>query len=349
LTNDRIACLFSVDGVQRLGLIEPATDGGFREIQLPFSTYRAIAGDEDGLYAIASAPDRPQQIISVDVESSAFEVVCAPGVGLGRPWLSRPEVVDLPGGDGRGIHGLFYPPAHPDVNGTPGSSPPLILLCHGGPTVQVLPDYRPGIHFWTSRGFAVLEINYRGSSGWGRGYRRALDGEWGGAEVADCVDAARALAAQGRVDPDRMIIRGASAGGFTALVALAAADAFAAGISYYGISDLARLRASTHKFESHSLDWLIGPWPEAQEEYERRSPLARCEAITAPLLLLHGRQDPVVPVEQSELIARRLNERGVLCRTVYFDDEGHGFVHRANVIASLEAELAFLAEVLKAP
>jgi dipeptidyl aminopeptidase/acylaminoacyl peptidase len=347
LGDDRIACLVSIDGAQRLGVIEPG--GKFREIALPFRAYRAIATDGRDAYAIAAAPDRPAQVVRVDLAAESVEVLHAPGAALDRRRLSRPEAVDLAGSDGRRIHGLFYPPWHPDFPAGPGSAPPLILMCHGGPTVQVLPGYRPGIHFWTSRGFAVLEINYRGSSGWGRDYREALDGRWGIAEVADCADAARQLAAEGRVDPERMVIRGSSAGGFTTLAALAATDTFAAGISYYGISDLTLLRAGTHKFESHALDWLIGDWPAEAEEYRRRSPLEQVDAIEAPLLLLHGRLDRVVPVEQSELMAQRLAERGVYCLTAYFDDEGHGFVHRANVIRGLDVELEFLADVLRLP
>lgn len=193
----------------------------------------------------------------------------------------------------------------------------------------------------------MSELNYRGSSGWGRAHRATLDGHWGVADVEDCVDAARQLAALGKVDGDRMVIRGGSAGGFTVLATLASSDIFAAGISYFGIGDLRRLRTTTHKFERRSLDLLVGPWPEAATDYRHRSPIERCDAISAPVLFLHGRQDTVVPPEQSVLMAERLTASGIRCDTVFFEDEGHGFGRRANIVAALESELRFLTEVLR--
>ncbi|MEV5505493.1 alpha/beta hydrolase family protein [Streptomyces orinoci] len=269
-----------------------------------------------------------------------------PGTAPDPRWLSRPEPLTLTAADGRPVRGLYYRPAHPGYVGPPGTSPPLIVVCHGGPTAQFLAEYRPGVRYWTSRGFAVLELNQRGSSGYGRAYRAALDGRWGLADVADCVDAARTLAACGKADAQRMVLRGGSAGGFTVLATLAASDVFAAGISYFGIGDLRQLREHTHKFEQHALDLLIGPWPEAEGEYRRRSPLERCAAITAPVLFLHGRRDAVVPVEQSSLMAERLTARGIPCDLVLFDEEGHGFGRQETIVTALEAELAFVGKAL---
>ncbi|MFI9722816.1 prolyl oligopeptidase family serine peptidase [Streptomyces sp. NPDC052396] len=345
LSRGRIACLYIRGGTQRLGIIDPAT-GRVRDSGLPYTAYQAIAGAGDDLYALAAAPDRPQRLIRVDPQDFRHEVLHVPGRSLGPEWIRPPELLDLTAPAGHAIHGIFHPPAHPELTGPAGKPPPLILICHGGPTAQALPDYRPGIRFWTSRGFAVLELNGRGSSGWGRDYRAALDGQWGLADVSDCVEAARLLAAMGKADPARMVVRGGSAGGFTVLAALAASDVFAAGISYFGLGDLRLLRLNTHKFEEGSLDLLIGPWPEAEAEYRRRSPVERCEAISAPVLFLHGRRDTVVPVEQSALMAERLRARGVPCRTVFFDDEGHGFGKRANIVSALESELEFVREVL---
>ncbi|WP_052398217.1 S9 family peptidase [Streptomyces sp. NRRL F-5123] len=359
LSEGRLACIYNSGGSQRVGVIDLGTAsrrrgereaGEVREVQelrLPYKTYLAVAGEKDQLYALAAAPDRPLAVIRTDLRSGHHEVVHSPSVPVDERMMSQPENIALTAQDGRTVHGLFYPPAHPRYCGPTGTRPPLILVCHGGPTTQFLPEYRPGTHFWTSRGFAVLELNYSGSSGWGRDYRMALDGHWGLRDVDDCVQAARRLAALGKVDPARMVIRGGSAGGFTALATLAASDDFAAGISYFGISDLRLLRHTTHHFEAHLLDRLVGPWPGAEEEYRRRSPVESCESISVPVLFLHGHRDKVVPVEQSIWMAERLVARGIECRTVLFDDEGHGFARQENIIAGLEAELAFLSQVLK--
>ncbi|MER6029497.1 prolyl oligopeptidase family serine peptidase [Streptomyces sp. NPDC001851] len=347
LEQGRIACLVIRDGVQRLGIIEPGPVAELRDLRLPYTGYQAIAGNRHGLYAIASAADRPQQLIRVDPVSYRHEILRTPGTALGAQWLQSPEPLGITGEDGRTVHGLFHPPRHPGHTGPAGALPPLILVCHGGPTTQLLPEYRPGIQFWTSRGFAVFELNYRGSSGWGRSYRAALDGRWGVADVEDCAAAARGMAALGLVDADRMVVRGGSAGGFTVLATLAESDIFAAGVSYFGICDLRLLRDNTHKFEKGSLEVLVGPWPEAAEEYRRRSPIERCDEISAPVLFLHGRQDRVVPPEQSALMAERLTERGVRSDTVFFDDEGHGFGRQASVVEALESELRFYTDVLQ--
>ncbi|MFJ9817514.1 S9 family peptidase [Streptomyces sp. NPDC101151] len=346
ISGGRIACLTIRDGVQRLGIIEPGPAAELRDAGLPYTAFHAIAGNEHGLYAIAAAPDKPQRLIRVDPVSCRHEVLRTPGSALDTQWLQAPEPVGLTAEDGRTVHGLFHAPRHPAHTGPAGSLPPLILVCHGGPTTQVLPEYRPGIQYWTSRGFAVFELNYRGSSGWGRSYRAALEGNWGVADVQDCIAAAQQLAALGKVDENRMVVRGGSAGGYTVLATLAASDVFAAGVSYFGICDLRLLRDNTHKFEERSLDLLVGPWPEAEEEYRRRSPIERCDAISAPVLFLHGRQDRVVPPEQSALMAKRLTEQGVRCDTVFFEDEGHGFGKRANVVEALKSELRFFLDVL---
>lgn len=363
LSEGRIACIVNREGSQRLGVIDaagkPETAGtadpagtagegrAVREVPLPYTALHAVTGEGDQLYALAAAPDRPLELIRIDLPSGAHEVVYSPSTPVDPRLMSRPETVALTRQDGGAVHGIFYPPAHPGYAGPTGTAPPLILVCHGGPTAQFLPEYRPGTHFWTSRGFAVLELNYRGSSGWGREYRAALDGHWGLRDVEDCVQAARRLAALGMVDPTRMVIRGASAGGFTVLATLAASGDFAAGVSYFGVGDLPLLRRRTHPFEAHSLDVLIGPWPEAEEEYRRRSPVEHCETISSPVLILHGREDKVVPIEQSVLMAERLTAGGVPCRTVFFDDEGHGFARRDSVVTALENELTFLTEILK--
>lgn len=259
--------------------------------------------------------------------------------------ISPPRHVSYPVGTGL-AHGLYYPPHNPHCGAPEHSLPPLLVSVHGGPTGSARGAWNPAVQFWTSRGFAWLDVNHRGSSGYGRHFRHALYGEWGVADIEDIVSAVQHLIASGSVDPARIAIRGSSAGGYAMLAALAASDLFRAGVSYYGISDLELLARDTHKFESRYLDQLIGPWPASAELYRERSPLHRIDCINAPVLLLQGRQDRVVPPNQTTLIHAQLHARNPLTRCVYFDDEGHGFRKPANQAAALRAELRFYEEVL---
>lgn len=274
-------------------------------------------------------------------------------LGLARSLLTKPEAITfqttaLPG---RGAceasaHALYYPPANPDCEGPPAEKPPLLVLAHGGPTASARRELQLDILFWTSRGIAVADVDYRGSTGYGRRYRQALNGEWGVADAHDCVNAARFLAARGDVDPEKLVIRGSSAGGFTVLAALAFHDVFAAGSSRYGIADLELLLADTHKFESHYLDTLIGPWPEARHVYGQRSPIRNLDGFNAPMIVLQGTDDEIVPPNQAELIVEALESKGVPVSYVLFEGEQHGFRRAENIIAALEAELAFFTSVL---
>jgi dipeptidyl aminopeptidase/acylaminoacyl peptidase len=259
--------------------------------------------------------------------------------------ISRAQRVAVPSAGGRTAHALFFPPAGDGVTGPPGELPPLIVTIHGGPTASGDPQFLLPVQFWTTRGFAVAEVEYGGSTGYGRPYRRLLDGAWGVVDVEDAVATARWLAEQGLVDGARTTIRGASAGGFTALAALATSDVFTAGVSCYGVADLASLTQDTHKFESRYLDRLIGPWPEAEAVYRERSPLHHFDGFDAPLLVLQGLQDEVVPPAQAELIVGALRARGVPCAYVRFADEQHGFRIAANIIRAITAELWFYSRV----
>lgn len=263
-------------------------------------------------------------------------------------YLIAPEAISYPTGpDGAAIaHGLYYPPTNPDHVGAEGELPPLLVLAHGGPTGQARRQLQLGILYWTSRGIAVVDVDYRGSTGYGRSYRRALDAQWGIADVEDCVAAARFLAERGDVDVDRLMIRGGSAGGFTVLSALAHHDVFAAGASRYGVADLEALATDTHKFESRYLDTLIGPWPEAKEIYDERSPINHVDQFDAPMIVLQGDEDAIVPPNQSEMIVDALKKKGVPVSYLVFEGEQHGFRKSENVIRALEAELAFFGEML---
>ena len=265
-----------------------------------------------------------------------------------RGFLVEPEWISFPTGPaGRATaHGLFYPPTNPGHGGPAGEKPPLLVLAHGGPTAQARRQLQIALLYWTSRGIAVVDVDYRGSTGYGRSYREALDGQWGLADVDDCVAATAYLAARGDVDGDRLMIRGGSAGGFTVLCALAFHDVFAAGASRYGVADLAALAADTHKFEARYLDSLVGPYPEAKAVYDARSPINHVDGLSTPMIILQGAEDEVVPPNQSEMIVTALHDNGAEVEYLLFEGEQHGFRRAENIVAALEAELRFFGRIL---
>ena len=269
-------------------------------------------------------------------------------LGLDPGLLVEPEAITFPTGPGGAAvaHALYYPPANPACAGPPGERPPLLVMAHGGPTSAARRQLQLGIAYWTSRGIAVVDVDYRGSTGYGRRYRRALDGAWGVADVEDCVAAAKFLADRGDADPERLMIRGGSAGGFTVLASLALHDVFAAGASRYGVADLEALAADTHKFESRYLDRLVGPYPEARDTYRARSPINHLDGFDAPMIVLQGDQDEIVPPAQSEMIVEALEAKGVPVAYLLFEGEQHGFRSADNIVAALEAELAFFGRIL---
>ena len=269
-------------------------------------------------------------------------------LGLDPGLLVEPEAITFPTGPGGAAvaHALYYPPANPACAGPPGERPPLLVMAHGGPTSAARRQLQLGIAYWTSRGIAVVDVDYRGSTGYGRRYRRALDGAWGVADVEDCVAAARFLADRGDVDPERLMIRGGSAGGFTVLASLAIHDVFAAGASRYGVADLEALAVDTHKFESRYLDRLVGPYPEARDTYRARSPINHLDGFDAPMIVLQGDEDEIVPPAQSEMIVEALEAKGVPVAYLLFEGEQHGFRSADNIVAALEAELAFFGRIL---
>lgn len=263
-------------------------------------------------------------------------------------WTVLSETHHFPGGDRRRTFALYYPPTNPAVSAPAGERPPALVLAHGGPTSAASRALSPRIQFYTSRGFAVLDVDYSGSTGYGRKYRERLDGQWGIADVADCAAAARFLARQGLADPARIAIAGGSAGGYTTLMALATTDVFAAGSSHYGISDLSLLMEHTHKFESGYLHRLLGTTPKTWKKVCReRSPITHIDAIRAPLILFQGLEDRVVPPEQSRLIAERLKSKGQTVELHELPGEGHGFRRAESIVAVLQAELAFLLRAMR--
>jgi dipeptidyl aminopeptidase/acylaminoacyl peptidase len=252
---------------------------------------------------------------------------------------------DFPSAGGRTAHAFYYAPQNPRFRAPPGTLPPLLTLVHGGPTAQASPAYSSRTQYWTSRGFAVVDVNYGGSTGFGRAYREELNGQWGVVDVEDVIAAARYLGATGRADPERSAISGGSAGGYTVLAALSTSDVFKAGADYYGVSDMTVLARDTHKFESRYLDSLIGPLPQAQAVYDSRSPLNHLAGFKAPLIVFQGADDQVVPPNQSSLIVDALRSRGIPVAYLLFSGEGHGFRKPENIIRTLQAELSFYGQV----
>lgn len=284
--------------------------------------------------------------VDVAPTAEARPLRAARDVGLTDVDVAEAEPFTFRSDGGRTGHALLYRPTSSTSVAPDGERPPLVVMIHGGPTSAARPMLELSRQFWTSRGLAVVDVDYGGSTGYGRPYRRLLDGQWGIVDVQDCIAAARHLAAEGTVDGDRMVIRGGSAGGFTTLVALCTSDAFAAGTSLYGVCDLAALAADTHKFESRYLDGLVGPWPDAADVYAARSPLGLLDGLATPVLVLQGADDAVVPPSQAEAVVAAVAARGVAHAYVLFEGEGHGFRRSEVIVAAVEAELAFYGQVL---
>jgi dipeptidyl aminopeptidase/acylaminoacyl peptidase len=258
-----------------------------------------------------------------------------------------PEPIEVPTPDGELTHGFFYPPTNASVTGPDDERPPLVVFTHGGPTGNAFGMLNHGIAYWTTRGFAVVDVNYRGSTGHGRAYRDRLKGSWGQLDVIDSIAVARGLAEQQRVDGARMAIRGGSAGGYTTLAVLTTPNhPFACGTSFFGVADLRLLAEHTHKFEARYLDQLIGPLPEADELYAERSPLHRAHELSKPILVLQGLEDAVVPPEQSEAMVAAAAANGVPHAYVAFEGEQHGFRRAENIVTWLESELSFYGDVM---
>ena len=317
------------------------------EVETPYTEFEGLVATEAAVVALVGAPDRPSAIVRFDpVTLEPVQTLqTASRTDLDPAYLSRPESIAFPTAGGRTAYALYYPPTNPDVDPPADTRAPLVVLSHGGPTANASTGLDPAKHFLTSRGIAVVDVDYGGSTGYGRAYRRLLDESWGKVDVEDCVAAALFLADRGDVDRDRLAIKGGSAGGFTTLAALAFQDVFAAGISLFGVGDLALLAADTHKFESRYLDRLVGPLPEMEARYRERSPVYALDRIRCPVLVLQGLDDRVVPPAQAEAIVAALAENGIPHAYLAFEGEGHGFRGEPALRRSLEAELSFLSQV----
>lgn len=346
LGNGRAVVHYGEQGTDRLALLD-LNKGSLQALDLPYVEYDQFETiDAQHVALVADSAVAPSAILRIDVTSGRADIVRSAGRALLAPdAVSLASPIDFPSTHGRTAHAFYYAPTNPAFSAPPGALPPLLTIVHGGPTAQASPGYAASVQFWTSRGFAVVDVDHGGSSGYGRAFRQELNGNWGVVDVEDVIAAAKYLIRIGRVDPKRVAIRGASAGGYTVLGALTASDVFRAGADYFGISDMTALAHDTHKFESRYLDSLIGPLPEAQSVYDSRSPLNHLDGFKVPLIVLQGADDPVVPPSQSEKIVEALRARHEPVAYLLFPGEQHGFRKPENTIRSLQAELSFYGQV----
>ena len=346
LDSSRIVCVYTEDGQDCVAVVD-INAKSFAPLKLPYTALGGIASDGEGRVAIIGAsPETAPELAIIEPDSGEVRVVrgsLEPDVDAG--YISVPEHFRFDGSGGQTTFAFFYAPANREY-ADDGARPPLLVLGHGGPTAATSSGLNLGIQFWTSRGFAVVDVNYGGSTGYGRLYRERLRGGWGAIDTEDCIQAARYLARSGRVDRDRIVIRGKSASGLTALSALMGSDVFAAGTSYYGVTDLERLLADTHKFEERYGDTLIGPYPETRDLYRERSPITHADNLSTPVLILQGLQDKVVPPSQAELLIDVLKRKRIPHAYVTFEEEGHGFRQASAIRCALEAELYFYSRIL---
>lgn len=344
-SEQRLVCAYTQEGVWYLASVDTEL-GRLEPIETP---YRSIGGLRVGpgrAVFIGGSPTEPSAVVHLDLETGEREVLRrSSNVEVEAGYLSEPQAIEFPTENGLTAHALFYPPQNRDFVGPAEERPPLLVMSHGGPTAATSSALNLGVQYWTSRGIGVLDVNYRGSTGYGREYRERLNGQWGVVDVDDCVNGARYLVEQGEGDGERLMIRGGSAGGYTTLCALTFRDVFKAGASYYGVSDLAALAQETHKFESRYLDRMVGPYPERKELYRERSPIYFTERLECPVIFFQGLEDRVVPPNQAEMMVEALRAKGVAVAYLPFEGEQHGFRRAENIKRALDAELYFYSRV----
>jgi len=346
---ERIVCAYSQRGLGKLAVLDLARNR-LTPLELPFTEFASVRAQGNRVAFRASSPTRATSVVLMDLKPGRYQVLRSASAVADQPeinrYFSRPQTVEFPTENGQTAFGLYYPPANPDYQAPAGAKPPLVVKCHGGPTGAASSALDLRTQFWTSRGIAVLDVNYGGSTGFGRAYRDRLQRSWGIIDVDDCVNGAKYLAKQGLVDEQRAVITGGSAGGYTTLAALAFRDFFKGGASHYGVSDLAALARDTHKFESRYLDWLLGPYPAEEKVYRERSPLYSAERIQAPVIFFQGEEDRVVPVNQAERMVDALRANRIPVGYLLFAGEQHGFRKADNIKRALDAELYFYSELV---
>ena len=343
ISASQLVCAYFQNGVAHLAVVDAAT-GACTRLRSPYTEYSQVRVRGGEVYMLAGAPDQSTSLVRFDLASGSFEVLrrssAAAEDGALRSYFSIPRFVEFPSGS-RTAFGWYYPPTNPDYVPLPGETPPLIVKSHGGPTSSASSTLSLRTQYWTSRGYAVLDVDYGGSTGYGRAYRNLLHKQWGVVDVEDCLNGMRYLAAQGLADGNRAMITGGSAGGYTTLCALTFGDAFRSGASHYGVSDLVALACETHKFESRYMEWLIGAYPAEAELYRDRSPIHFTDRLSVPVIFFQGEDDKIVPPNQSSLMAEAIRKKGLPVGYFLFQGEGHGFRKAENIQRALDAELYF--------
>jgi dipeptidyl aminopeptidase/acylaminoacyl peptidase len=341
----RILCTYSQSGESYMAILDTETLE-FRRIETRYSSFSSIKTTPGYAVFLAASPTETDSVVRLDLSTGRTEVLRrATDINVGAGYLSIPEAIEFPTENGLTAHAFFYRPKNSDFAAPAGEKPPLIVMSHGGPTSAIDDSFGLSIQYWTSRGFAVADVNYGGSTGYGREYRQRLDGMWGIVDVDDCANCARYLIERGQVDGERTAIRGGSAGGYTTLASLAFRDVFRAGASYYGVSDLEALETDTHKFESRYLDRIVAPYPEKRDVFIERSPIYHVDKLSCPVIFFQGDEDKVVPPNQAQLMVNALREKGIPVAYLLFKGEQHGFRKAENIKRALDAELYFYSKI----
>ncbi len=341
----RIVCAYSQSGIWHLALIN-AISKHLTPLQVPYTDISSIRAQGNLVVCCAASATEPNQVVTIDLLTETRQPLKRSNqLQLDPGYLSIPESIEFPTTDGATAYAFYYPPTNKDYQAFLGEKPPLLVKSHGGPTAATTNQLNLKTQYWTSRGFAVVDVNYGGSTGYGKAYQHRLDGKWGIVDVDDCTNAAVYLAQQGLADANRMAISGGSAGGYTTLCALTFRDTFKAGASYYGVSDLAALATDTHKFESRYLDRLVAPYPSGAEIYRSRSPLFFTDRLSCPIIFFQGLEDKVVLPNQAEMMVAALKTKHIPVAYVTFPDEQHGFRQAANIKRALTGEFYFYARL----
>jgi len=341
----RIICTYTQDGIDYLASLDTTTKT-LTPLDTPYTGIGSIQAAPEKVLFRGASPTQATALVVFDLATGQQTILKrASAIEIDPGYLSTPQPIEFPTTGGLTAYGIFYPPHNQDYTAPEGEKPPLLVLSHGGPTGATSSALKLGVQYWTSRGFAVLDVNYGGSAGYGRAYRERLNDQWGIVDVDDCANSARYLAEQGLVDPARLAIRGGSAGGYTTLCALTFRDVFHAGASHYGVSDLEGLATDTHKFESRYLDGLIGPYPERRDLYEARSPIHHIAKLNCPVIFFQGLEDKVVPPSQAETMVEALRTKGIPVAYLPFEGEQHGFRRAENIKRALDAELYFYGRI----
>lgn len=344
ISDSNLLCSYTENGAWKLARLNAKTKD-FQELKLPFSSISYLHVCDKIAVFIGGSATQPTAVVKLDLNTEKLEILCqSSDIEIDPQYLSIPEAIAFPSSHGV-AYGWYYPPRNKDFQAPQGELPPLLVKSHGGPTAAASASFNLRIQYWTSRGFAFLDVNYGGSTGYGRAYRECLNYNWGVVDVEDCVNGAEYLKQQGQVDPEKLAIAGGSAGGYTTLAALTFYDLFKAGASYYGVSDLEALAQDTHKFEARYLDRLIGAYPEEKDLYYKRSPIHFTEKLSCPVIFFQGLEDRVVPPNQAEMMVKALTDKGLPVAYVPFEGEQHGFRQAQNIKRALDGEFYFYSRI----